>query len=132
MRFCEEHHGAINYDLFTKTGYELSDAGVSFSYGALASFVEHAEPDSALARELNPEVAEWATRVKTNAILADLYDAIMSVRHDMDSLLSKKHIKKPKPYPRPGQKTTNHIGSGPLPFEELREWFKSKGIQIDG
>lgn len=132
MRFCEEHHGAVEYDLFSRTGHELSDAGVSVSYEALASFVQNVPPDSALARDLNPEVAEWATRVKTNAILADLYDAVMALRHDVDSLLSKRHVKSPKPYPRPGQKTKNHIGSGPLPMNELREWFKSKGISIDG
>lgn len=132
MRFCEEHHGAVEYDLFSRTGHELSDAGVSVSYEALASFIQNVPPDSALARDLNPEVAEWATRVKTNAILADLYDEVTALRHDVDSLLSKRHVKKPKPYPRPGQKTKNHIGSGPLPMNELRKWFKSKGIAIDG
>ena len=79
--------------------------------------------ESAVAREIN-DYSGWESTVKTNLILADIYDILQSI------LLSfGKGKNKFKPYPRPGKANDNErkIGSGPMTPEELREWyFKEK------
>ena len=121
------------------TGHELKDLGHSLSWNALRSFILNISPESALAREVNPDSYIWSSRAKTNAILADIYDVLSTINSNLCAYGSHRRPKKPKPYPRPGNKDNGkevtHIGKGALPPDELREWFKVreiKGGEIDG
>lgn len=79
--------------------------------------------------ELHPETAAWGTTMKTNAILADIYDLLAKINHNL-VVLGGGRAGNPKPYPRPGKKAGNenerHIGSGALPPAELEKWFEEK------
>lgn len=64
----------------------------------------------------------WESTLKTNAILADIYDLLQVV---IVMLGGKKH--KIKPYPRPSDKDDKQkIGKGALPYNELQKWFEVK------
>ncbi len=116
----------------------MKDVGHTLSWDALRSFLLNITPESALAREINPESYIWSSRAKTNAILADIYDLLNMINANLCAGFSRKRPKKPKPYPRPGDKNkdteTMHIGRGALPPDQLRDWFKQKeqGGEIDG
>ena len=86
---------------------------------ALISFINYLPADSALNKALNPkdEIGEWNTQMKTNAILADLYDVFVSAH-------SKKGTR-PKPYPRP--KKAQSIGKDPIPLSQFWDWWHKKG-----
>lgn len=125
--FVEEHREAIERDLLCETGHELDDVGRSLSWGALASYLSTVKMGSALSNELNPELTEWATTGKTNAILADIYDQIAMVNASLRVLITRKRGHKPKPYKRPGDKEEKQkIGKGALPISELKEWIRKK------
>jgi hypothetical protein len=118
--FVREHREAVTYDLLTRTGYDLRDIGRGLSWSALDAFVRNTPPDGALMRELRPELAQWATLPKTNALLADIYDMLASINANLCAKGTGKKPKRPKPYPRPGKnKATRHIGTA-LPIEELK------------
>ena len=72
-------------------------------------------------REMRPDLAQWASTAKTNALLADIYDLLAVVNANLCAKGTGKKSKRPKPYPRPESKSGNekHIGT-PLPIEELR------------
>lgn len=97
----------------------------------------HISPDSALAREINPDSYIWASRAKTNALLADIFDLLNAVNANLCAKGTGRRPKKPKPYPRPGnketEKETTHIGKGAMPPDKLREWFRQKeqGSEVD-
>ena len=125
MMFVNEHKEAINHDLI-KCGYTLDSVGGALSWDALGDFIRKTDPDSALARELEPEVAQWYTRLKTNEILADIYDLIACFRADVIAALLHKRQKKPVPYKRPHKNEKKRVGKGALPIKDLRKWIKNK------
>ena len=127
-RFVDEHEAAIDYDLITRTRYTVDDIGGALSWRSLNSFIRHLTPDSALGRDLE-KYTGWETTVKTNAILADIYDLLQVINANLCGLGSKHPTrKKIKPYPRPGKDDNNErkIGKGGLPIDKLREWIRSK------
>ncbi len=134
--YVTEHAGAIEYDLLTKTGHELRDVGRTLSWNALTSFIFHVDAGSALVRETDPEYALWTTRVKTNGILADIYDVLAQINANLIAMGSHSKAKPVKPYPRPGieeeRGDTRKIGKGALPRGEFREWLKQKRIERNG
>ena len=85
---------------------------------ALISFINFLPPDSALNQAMNPddEFGEWYTTVKTNAILADLYDIFVAA--------NTKKGRQVKPYPRPRKKQT--IGKGAIPISEFWDWWNKE------
>lgn len=126
-----EHREAIEYDLLTNTRYQLSDIGLDLGWSAMKAFVRHLPIDSAVGQEMHPEYASWASRVKTNVILADIYDMLASINANLVAIGSHKASKQPKPYPRPKQaqkqpENERHFGRGALPPDKLREWFEKK------
>ena len=123
--FVSEHREAINHDLM-KCGHSLDEVGSVLSWDALGDFISKTDPDSALARDIDKETAKWALVLKTNEILADLYDLISSFRWEMAALQSKKKPNKPKPYPRPHKEDKKRIGKGSLPVAEMRKWIQKK------
>lgn len=124
-----EHREAIQYDLLKETGHEFNDIGRALSWDALDSFLRNVGLDSALARELKPEMAAWATPLKTNTILADIADELAQINANLVAIGAGRPAKKPRPYPRPwrDQNTDEqHFGKGALPPDELRKWFERK------
>lgn len=129
-----EYREAITYDLLTQTGHELDDVGSTLSWGAFDIFLHNVRPDSAVARQIDPEVAQWSERLKTNMILADIFDMLALINANLMAIGTHKAAKKPKPYPRPHQKKPEeekHIGSGALPPAELRAWIERKRAEIN-
>ena len=102
----------------TRTGRTLKeymDMGAG-GITALLSFVENLPPDSALNRSMHPkdEFGVWYTTMKTNAILADLYDIFVAA--------NSKKGHKAKEYPRP--KKHQSIGRGAIPIKDFWTWWK--------
>ena len=120
VQIIEEHDRALEYDLMTRTGRTLSEYLEMGASGriALISFINYLPPDAALRRAMNPdnETAEWNTTMKTNAILADIFDAFVAA--------NTKKGTKPKAYPRPKQKQT--IGKGAIPVSQFWDWWHDK------
>lgn len=89
---------------------------------ALVSFIENLTHDSALAKSIDPkdEFSQWFTTAKTNAILADIYDAFAAVHAKRGRI--------PKPYPRPqSSHGTRTIGKGAIPISEFWDWWNNGG-----
>jgi hypothetical protein len=82
-----------------------------------------------LHNELHPEFSAWATRTKTNGILADICDVLSDIRYVLLTICGGKP-NKPEPYQRPNMKepdNVKHFGKGGgLPPDELRAWFEKK------
>lgn len=131
-----EHAGAIEYDLLTKTGHELKDVGSSLSWDALTSFISHGEPESALAKDMDEEYYLWSLRLKTNGILADIFDMLAQINANLVAIGSHEKAKPVKPYPRPGMESrrgdTQQIGKGALPRDEFRKWLAQKRKEHNG
>lgn len=66
--------------------------------------------------------------VKTNAILADIYDILATINANLVAIGSRKRPKQPHRYPRPGDadKNKKRIGDGALPPDELETWIKER------
>lgn len=88
--------------------------------------MRHLDPDSETALELEPDLVKWAGRMKTNALLADIYDMLAMINANICAMGSGKKAKKPKAYPRPNDSEKKSIGKKGLPPEELRAWFDKK------
>jgi len=118
--YVKEHSEAIEYDLLTKTGHELSEVGRGLSWSALDSFVKNTPPDGALMRELRPELYQWSTPAKTNALLADIYDMLAVINANLCAKGSGKRAKRPKPCPRPKGNTARKVGTA-MPISDLHK-----------
>lgn len=79
---------------------------------------------------MNPEYSAWGTRIKTNHILADIYDVLAVINANLVAIGTKKAPKKPKLYPRPRKENNNEqaqkFGKGAMKPNELREWFAKR------
>lgn len=129
-----EHREAVESDLM-QTGYTLDDVGASLSWDALKSFLTYARPDSALFRQINPELADWSVTLKTNVILADIYDQLAATNALLRTIITHKRAKPPEPYKRPGAKKTRtqQMGKAPLAdITEMREWIRQRQVSKDG
>ena len=131
-----EHAEAIDYDLITRTNYQLKDIGGALSWSSLDSFLKHLPGDSALARELG-KATGWETQIKTNAILADIYDLLQVLNVNLVAIGSHgKQRRKITPYPRPGrEKKERALGRDGLPKNELLAWIEEKRrkkVETDG
>ena len=125
VRIIKEHDRALEYDLMTRTGRTLEeymDMGAAGKV-ALISFIQNLPRDSALNRSQNPkdEFGEWFSTAKTNAILADLFDAFVMANRKKGTM--------PKPYPRPQAKKS--IGRGAIPINKFWDWW-NKGVSDAG
>lgn len=125
-KFVTEYSEAIDYDLMTRTRYTIDDIGGALSWRSLYSFIKHLGTDSALARDLDKRTG-WESTVKTNALLADLYDLLQVINANLVAIGGGKP-KKIKPYPRPSgdEDNTKKIGKGALPLNELKEWINNR------
>lgn len=123
-----EHGEALNYDLMTRTHYQIDDIGGALSWGSLYSFIKNLGGDSATARELG-KATGWETTLQTNILLADIFDLLQVIHADIVAWASggKKKANN-KPYPRPGaaEDKKRKVGKGAMPLTELREWMNRR------
>lgn len=86
---------------------------------ALVSFIQNLPIDSALQKSINPkdEFGPWHKTIKTNSILADIYDVLVAT--------NTKKGRRPKPYPRP--KEHRSIGNGAIPISQFWDWWNEEG-----
>lgn len=112
----------------TRTVYTLDDVGGALSWRSLMAFIKYLGTDSALARDLGKSTG-WETPLKTNAILADLFDLLQANTAVLRHVAGDKRRRKIKPYPRPGADKDNKrkLGKDPVPVEELREMIRRRG-----
>ena len=104
----------------TRTGRTLTEYLNMGAAGkvALISFINYLPPDSALYRAEHPkeEVTEWYSTLKTNAILADLFDIFVAAHTPKGT--------RPTTYPRPKQ--NQNIGKDAIPISEFWDWWNGK------
>lgn len=112
--------------MITSAGIELSDVGGSLTWGAFASLIRKLPTDSATFKELHPEFAEWSSTLKTNVILADIYDVLSQINANLCAVGSRKQPHRIKPYPREWTKQKDKIGKDALPAPELETWIMDK------
>lgn len=132
-----EHSEAVEWDLLTQTGHELRDVGGSISWGALASFLLHRRPDSALSQEIDGDWAIWATTMKTNGLLADIFDMLAQINANLVATGTHQKAKPVPRYPRPGMEDSGNdaikrVGRGALPRGEFRKWLENKRREKHG
>lgn len=116
--------------MITSAGIELSDVGrpSGITWRSFASLISNLGYDSALWRSTHTDMAEWTSVVKTNIILADIYDMLAIINSNICGGFSHQKAQAPKPYLRPWSKEkTRKLGKGALPKAELREWIKNYG-----
>ena len=110
----------------TKAGKSLEDIGRSLSWRALGAFLNKPDIDGEIAKELAPDIAPWAGTIKTNAILADIFDMLAMINANICAMGTGKHATRPKPYERPGDESKKRIGKNALPPDQLRAFFERK------
>jgi hypothetical protein len=71
-------------------------------------------------------MTEWGSTLKTNIILADIFDVLCQINANMVGGLSHKRPQRPKPYPRPWVDKKRKTGKGALPVSELEKWIEQK------
>lgn len=123
MRTIKEYRHALDYDLMTRTGRILEEylsMGVAGKV-ALISFIKYLPIDSTLKQAMNPkdEYGEWYTTMKTNAILADIFDVFVAAHTKKGS--------RPKPYKRPRQ--TRTIGKSAIPLSQFWDWWNGEEVR---
>lgn len=127
----QEHPAALDYDCMTLTGrtiHEYADMGWR-GLSSLAHLVRYLGPDSMTWRETHEddEMPGWTTRPSTNAILADIYDAIAQLTRLYAAANSKRKPPKPKPYPRPNSHDRGEvIGKGAIRIVDFDSWWGIK------
>lgn len=97
----------------------IEQAAASFGWDELLNFSRHLPATSATHRALNKDVAEWSATLKTNMILADIFDAVR-----LFNFTFSKGNEEPKPYKRPfSNNGAKRIGSSPIPIKDFKQWY---------
>ena len=71
------------------------------------------------------------TRLKTNAILADLIDVVSQLNMNVVAKGTGRRASKVKPYQRPDN-SDKHFGKGAMTHSDLEAWFERKRKQHAG
>lgn len=124
----ERHGSAFEHDVMAATGRTLSEFIEQGPPGvvALAHFLAHIGPDTATWHELEGSGARmWSSTLKSNAVLADLFDVVSLVNRNIVQSGSRSRVKNPRPYPRPWDADTERIGHGPVRVSQFWDWWKS-------
>lgn len=126
------HRRALESDMLTRLGLTLDDVPDVISWDALAAFAANLAEGSALFASMHRDEAAWASTIKTNVILADLYDSLTALRYEialMNTPKGRRRPDKPVPYPRfwvkeKSGKGTKRYGRDPVPLSEFDRWWK--------
>lgn len=110
----------------TKTGRTLGeyiDMGAAGTV-ALCHFLTSLDLDARTAYETAElDAAEWSDTLKTNALLADIYDAIRLFNYSFAG----KKAKEPKPYPRPwAENKSQKYGKDAIPILDFEDWWNKE------
>lgn len=103
----------------------MEELGNTLDWKTMYNFVTHLDSESAFAKQLSPEAAEWSSVAKTNFILADIFDILSAINYNLRQIGGGNTAQKPKPYPRPGKKDSKRFGRGAIPVTSIRDWVKS-------
>lgn len=124
--FLTEYKEAVECDLLTSTGYTLRDVGDTVSWGALREFISNAPAGSATAHALDPDLSSWGSLLKTNALLADIFDILNMINANICSLGSGKPARRPPKIERPGDKQNQKIGGHGMTATDLDAQLEKK------
>lgn len=126
----QDHGGALDYDLMTRTAYTLEDVGGRLRMRSLSHFLQYLPPDSATMRELNPEDAEkvaWSMGRVDSQILAAIVDEVRGLQWMYAKTHSKGSVQRPKAFQTPwteGEETgVTRYGSDPIRVGDFDAWF---------
>lgn len=129
-RLIEDHAGALDYDLMTRTRFLLRDVPESMDWETLLHFVRHLDAGSALRGELKPDEAGWEGPLRTPMLLAGLLDAVNMLRWELVCMNTRKggpRPRRPRQVPRPGVRDPDRkIGRQPIPRSGFRAWWDSR------
>ena len=123
LDFVSEHRSAVAYDLL-RLGLRLRDfPSPDLTYGDMLVIIQQAPRESAIAKAVDPERAEWSL---TDHLLAMIADAntwlVWSKSKD-----GQKNRNRPKPIPRPGleddSSDVQRFGSDPVPIDQLDDFL---------
>lgn len=105
-----------------RCGFTLADVPARLPWRALLAFAGHIDERSATFRELHPEYGGWTV---PEALMADVFDAVMEVARTVAALSGKKPKKIP-PHTRPWAKDrhTRHFGRGAIPVSKFNEFWE--------
>lgn len=104
-------------------GMSLECAVRSFGWGEVINFADNLPISSMTVYAKNKDLLDFATDLKRNAILADIYDLIVAFYHTFAHAHGSKSSK-PKPYKRPWlAPDEQRIGSGAIPISEFNKWY---------
>ena len=122
----ENEQDAFEFDVLRLTGRTL---GEFFDMGAggvvaLAHILKFLDIDSKTMQRRGMDLENWGTPLHTEAMLADLFDAVSILNRNLVAAHSKHRPKNPKPYPRPWAKG-HTIGKDPIPVKDFWSWWES-------
>lgn len=111
-------------------GHGIEDLGESLSWSKAKHILKTLSIDSALARDLDPDLGSWNSILKTNYLLADVVDLLQAIHYALVCIGGGKATK-PRPIDRPGKAssddgTTKHYGKGAMPAKDLYNWIFSR------
>lgn len=101
------------------SGFTLRDVGDRISWDTLREYLYNASPNSATARKMNPDLSMWASSLKTNALLADIFDVLAMINANICSLGSGQPAKRPPRIEHPGDKNRQKIGGKRMTMKEF-------------
>lgn len=127
MDVIDNHGAALEYDLLTRTRYQLRDIGGALPWGALLHFLQFLPRDSALSREVVPltDTERWGSGEATASILADMHDLLATFRAEAAVKGTDHRPRRPKRYPRPWERPKErHVGRGAIPVARFEDWWE--------
>ena len=112
--------------MISSAGIEIDDIGSSLSWGAFGAFIKHSPTDSALFQEIHPEIGNWGTVLKTNIILADIFDCLAQINSNLIAGFNHKKSQKVDKYPRSWAKSKSKKVGTAVKRKDLHEWMEKK------
>ena len=120
----EAERARREYDLLVM-GRSIEDLGTpALSWRDLLVIVRRSGPSSALARELQPELAAWASGQVLADLAANMVDLLAAANWQRQG---KKGAPRPKRIKRPGQDNGDKkFGRAPIPVKDFNDWWDNK------
>lgn len=123
LTLCEQHTEAVEADLI-RLGLRLRWLGTpDFDWCDLRAIIRHADPSSALVREMQPDAARWGV---VEQLLAEAVDTLHWLQWaKTKDAQTKPPRNPPKPIPRPGVRDTDddRIRFDVMEFDEALAWL---------
>lgn len=99
-----------------RLGARMADAPL-LGWSEVANWARHVQGDQASAtwRALNPDYSEFAGTLKTNALLADMFDLYVRSHRRRSSAVPE--------YPRPWRRPKTSTYGSAVPVETIDSWY---------